>query len=188
MGGFGGKADRLNRYNVLTGDPGYLEQDLRRYREATAKSVNEWMRGFIDLEHRAVLYVVPQGTLKEADVAVDRTELPGSTGERDFTPPAIQTATLDNGLKLYLVEKHELPLVEVRLNVMRGWAADPAGKPGTAALIRRPSGRGRRWSGRPGDRGRDRGHRRPPAHRQLFRRDLRFAQRADQPAEAWDWI
>ena len=52
----------------------------------------------------------------------------------DFTPPAIQTATLDNGLKLYLVEKHELPLVEVRLNVMRGWAADPAGKPGTAAL------------------------------------------------------
>ena len=134
VGGFGGKADRLNRYNVFTGDPGYLGQDLRRYRDATAKSVNEWTRRFIDLDHRAVLHIVPQGNLKQMDLAVDRGELPGSTGEMTFTPPAIQTAVLDNGLKLYLVEKHELPLVEVRLNVMRGWASDPGDKPGTAAL------------------------------------------------------
>jgi zinc protease len=134
VGGFGGKADRLNRYNVYTGAPGYLEQDLGRYRQASAKSVNEWTTRFIDLEHRAVLQVIPQGSLKEADVAVERGELPGSTGEMEFIPPAIQTATLDNGLKLYLVEKHELPLVEVRLSVMRGWASDPADKPGTAAL------------------------------------------------------
>ncbi len=134
VGGFGGKADRLNRYNVFTGDPGYLSQDLGRFRVATAKSVNEWMRRFIDLEHRAVLHVVPQGSLAKADIAVDRGELPGSTGEMDFIPPAIQTATLENGLTLYLVEKHELPLVEVRLNIMRGWASDPVDKPGTAAL------------------------------------------------------
>jgi zinc protease len=134
VGGFGGKADRLNRYNVYTGDPGYLERDLGRYREATAKSVNDYARRFLDLEHRAVLYVVPQGSLKELAVTVDRGEIPGSTGETSFAPPVIQTATLDNGLELYLVEKHELPLVEVRLNVMRGWASDPVGKPGTAAL------------------------------------------------------
>jgi len=134
VGGFGGKADRLNRYNVYTGDPGYLDQDLGRFREASTKSINEWTTRFIDLERRAVLHVIPQGSLKRAGVAVERGELPGSTGETSFTPPAIQTATLDNGLRLYLVEKHELPLVEVRLNVMRGWASDPAGKPGTAAL------------------------------------------------------
>jgi zinc protease len=134
VGGFGGKADRLNRYNVFTGDPGYLEQDLGRFRAATAKSVNAYTRQYLDLERRAVLHIVPQGSLKEMDVAVDRGTLPGSTGEMSFTPPAIQTATLDNGLKLYLVEKHELPLVEIRLNFMRGWASDPADKPGTAAL------------------------------------------------------
>ncbi len=134
VGGFGGKADRLNRYNVYTGDPGYLEQDLERFRAATAKSVNAYTRRYLDLERRAVLHIVPQGSLKEMDVAVDRGSLPGSTGEMSFTPPVIQTATLDNGLELYLVEKHELPLVEIRLNVMRGWASDPVDKPGTAAL------------------------------------------------------
>ncbi len=134
VGGFRGKADRLNRYNVYTGSPGYLEQDLGRYRAATAKSVNEYMRQYLDLERRAVLHIVPRGSLKEMDVAVDRGSLPGSTGEMSFSPPAIQTAILDNGLELYLVEKHELPLVEIRLNVMRGWASDPVDKPGTAAL------------------------------------------------------
>ena len=134
VGGFGGKADRLNRYNVFTGDPGYLDKDLARFREATAKSVNEYARRYLDLEHRAVLHIVPQGSLKAMEIAVDRGELPGSTGEMSFTPPAIQTATLENGLEIYLVEKHELPLVEIRLNVKRGWAADPADKPGTAAL------------------------------------------------------
>jgi len=134
VGGFGGKADRLNRYNVFTGDPGYIAKDLARYRAATAKSVNEYARRYLDLERRAVLHIVPQGSLKGMDVAVDRSELPGSTGEMFFTPPVIQTATLENGLELYLVEKHELPLVEIRLNVKRGWASDPADKPGTAAL------------------------------------------------------
>ncbi len=134
VGGFRGKADRLNRYNVYTGDPGYLEQDLARFLDATPKSVNSYARQYLDLEHRAVLHIVPQGSLKVMDVAVDRGSLPGSTGAMSFAPPAIQTATLDNGLRIYLVEKHELPLVEIRLNVMRGWASDPADKPGTAAL------------------------------------------------------
>ena len=134
LGGFGGRADRLNRYNVMTGDPGYLGQDLGRYRAATAGSVNAFARRHLGLENRAVLHIVPQGSLKAGDAAVERDGVPGSTGAISFTPPAIQTATLDNGLKLYLVEKHELPLVEVRLNVMRGWSSDPADKPGTAAL------------------------------------------------------
>lgn len=33
------RASKLNRYNYLTGDPGYLQADLDRYRSATAQSV-----------------------------------------------------------------------------------------------------------------------------------------------------
>ena len=29
VGGFGGKSDQLNAYNVLRGDPGFFAQDLR---------------------------------------------------------------------------------------------------------------------------------------------------------------
>jgi len=32
VGGFGGKPDQLNAYNVLRGDPGSFAADLERYR------------------------------------------------------------------------------------------------------------------------------------------------------------
>jgi len=134
VGGFGGKADQLNRYNTFTGDPGYLEADLARYYEASAKSIQEYARLYLTPSRRAVLHIVPQGSLAATDVVVDRAVMPGSTGAVSFAPPSIQTATLSNGLELYLVEKHDLPLVEIQLNIMSGWSADPAGKPGVAAL------------------------------------------------------
>jgi zinc protease len=134
VGGFGGKADRLNRYNVLAGDPGYLAADLGRYRAATARGISAYARKFLDPGRRAVLHIVPQGSLAAADVAVDRSVMPGGSGAVEFTPPAVQTATLANGLEVYLVEKHDLPLVDVRLNILSGWSADPADKPGTASL------------------------------------------------------
>jgi len=134
MGGFGGVADKLNQYNVLAGDPGYLVKDMARYSGATAAGIDEWMRRCIDPHRRAVLWIVPQGKLAAADVPVDRSVMPGSSGPVSFTPPAIQTATLDNGLEIYLVQKHELPLVNVRIDVLSGWSADPKGRPGTAAV------------------------------------------------------
>jgi len=134
VGGFGGKADQLNRYNTFTGDPGYLEADLARYYEASAKSIQEYARLYLTPSRRAVLHIVPQGSLAATDVVVDRAVMPGSTGAVSFAPPSIQTATLSNGLELYLVEKHDLPLVEIQLNIMSGWSADPVGKPGVAAL------------------------------------------------------
>jgi len=134
IGGFGGKADRLNRYNVLVGDPGYLKADLARYDAADAASVNAWLRRFIDPERRGVLWIVPQGKLAAAPATGDRSQLPAGGAAVSFTPPTVQEAALPNGLKLYLVEKRELPLVEARLVVRAGWADDPLDRRGTAAL------------------------------------------------------
>ena len=134
IGGFGGKADRLNRYNTFTGDPGYLGKDLARFRDANVKTVNTVARQVLDLDRRAVLHIVPQGVLTQTGERIETAGLPGSSGPVSFTPPDIQTATLDNGMKLYLVEKHDLPLIQVNLNILSGWSADPAGKPGTASL------------------------------------------------------
>ena len=38
VGGFGGKSDQLNAYNVLRGNPGFFASDLDRYRRATHES------------------------------------------------------------------------------------------------------------------------------------------------------
>ena len=35
VGGFGGKSDQLNAYNVFLGDPGFFDRDLDRYRNVT---------------------------------------------------------------------------------------------------------------------------------------------------------
>ncbi len=39
VGGFGGKSDQLNAYNVFVGDPGFFERDLDRYRRVTPASM-----------------------------------------------------------------------------------------------------------------------------------------------------
>jgi len=61
VGGFGGKGDQLNAYNVYVGDPGFFETDRSRYRKVTPEAMQrvcrEWLRGGA----RIVLSVVPRG-------------------------------------------------------------------------------------------------------------------------------
>jgi predicted Zn-dependent peptidase len=48
--------------------------------------------------------------------------------------PMITTRQLQNGLKIVVVEQHELPIADFILEFRTGGEADPAGKMGTAAL------------------------------------------------------
>ena len=48
--------------------------------------------------------------------------------------PPIVTRQLANGLKIVIVEQHELPLADVLLQVRTGGEADPGSKPGAASL------------------------------------------------------
>ena len=41
IGGFGGRADQLNMYNVMAGDPGYLSKDFARYVQVTPEQVQK---------------------------------------------------------------------------------------------------------------------------------------------------
>jgi zinc protease len=60
VGGFGGKSDQLNAYNVYLGTPGYFDEDLARYRAAKSDDLRRaavaWLR-----PARVVLSVVPRG-------------------------------------------------------------------------------------------------------------------------------
>ena len=61
VGGFGGKSDQLNAYNVFVGDPGFFERDLDRYRRVTAGSVQRAARQWLQPDSRVLLSVVPRG-------------------------------------------------------------------------------------------------------------------------------
>jgi zinc protease len=58
---------------------------------------------------------------------------PPATPSPDWTFPKIHHDKLDNGLPLRVVERHELPIVEIRLVVLSGQASDGA-RPGVAVL------------------------------------------------------
>ena len=61
VGGFGGKSDQLNAYNVFCGDPAYFTRDIARYRDATKESVQAAATRVLRFDSRVVLSVVPQG-------------------------------------------------------------------------------------------------------------------------------
>jgi zinc protease len=61
VGGFGGKSDQLNAYNVFKQNPGFFDADLARYQSVTgagmASAVRRWLVG----QPRVALSVVPRG-------------------------------------------------------------------------------------------------------------------------------
>ncbi len=61
VGGFGGKGDQLNAYNVYVGDPGFFETDLARYRKVTPATIQRVSREWLRSGSRVVLSVVPRG-------------------------------------------------------------------------------------------------------------------------------
>jgi zinc protease len=60
VGGFGGKSDQLNAYNVLLGSPGFFERDLSRYTHATPDDLRSAAIRWLGPD-RVLLSVVPRG-------------------------------------------------------------------------------------------------------------------------------
>jgi zinc protease len=63
VGGFGGKSDQLNAYNIFLGDPDFFARDLQRYRDATAEGIRQSAETYLGTGHRVMLSVVPRGRL-----------------------------------------------------------------------------------------------------------------------------
>jgi zinc protease len=61
IGGFGGKSDQLNAYNVFRGDPGFFDRDLERYRAVTPASIATAVSEWVVARPRVALSVVPLG-------------------------------------------------------------------------------------------------------------------------------
>ena len=62
IGGFGGKSDQLNAYNVFHGDPGYYAADRARYDGATAQSIAAAVGKWLRARPHVALSVVPKGS------------------------------------------------------------------------------------------------------------------------------
>jgi zinc protease len=134
IGGFGGKADRLNQYNTMLGDPGKLVWDMERYKGATPESVRLAVGKWLDTKNRLLVRFRVEESGRASDAALDRSKPPVEGADRPFHAPEVKTAKLPNGLQVFVVERPGLPKVGVTLVSRAGAAADPPGKAGLAQM------------------------------------------------------
>jgi zinc protease len=134
IGGFGGKSDVLAQGEVYAGDADFYKTRLQRIADATTDDLRLVAEKWLS-DGAFVLEVHPFPEYAAAAAGVDRaTGLP-STGTPPAAPfPALQRATLSNGLQIVLAERHAVPVVELQLMVDAGYAADQFGAPGSASL------------------------------------------------------
>jgi zinc protease len=133
IGGFGGRADQLNHYNVMAGDPDLVNTSLGRYLAVQRDEVIRARDTVLD-NRQVRLRVFPEQTLKPATVAVDRSIMPPAAAEPEFTPPVPQRHKLSNGMGVMVVERRALPLVSMGLLFDGGATHDPEALPGLASF------------------------------------------------------
>ena len=133
IGGFGGKSDRLAINQVFRGSPDAYKETLKRVREATPEDLkaaaNRWLSDGV-----YILEVHPFPEYKEAATGADRSKAPDTGTPPALKLPKLQRATLSNGMKVILAERHEVPLVNFWLATDAGYAADQLASPGTASM------------------------------------------------------
>ena len=132
IGGFGGKSDILATYQTLYGDAGAFREQLSIYLNTSAvdikKAANKWLTS-----GDYVLSIVPAKKTSVVKSQVDRTKgIPYPTEKLSYSFPKIQSAVLDNGSKLVLAERNDLPLVNLEVVFNKGWAIESNEQQGLA--------------------------------------------------------
>ena len=136
IGGLGGKSDLLARCQSFRGNPDCYKDYLKWVKAATPASVkkaaNDWLT-----DGDYVLEVHPYPTTFRTDAKLDRSKEPAPGEPVSLNLPSLQKATLSNGLKVVLAERHTAPVVNFTLMVNSGYSADSADATGTASFEQR---------------------------------------------------
>jgi len=154
IGGFGGKADALAECTVFTGDPGCFRTSLATIESTRARDLKAVGRKWLGKgDHTLVVEPGERVALAEEPAVqpaplnpppvdpkyralpsvVDRSAGPPKTTQfPQLKFPALQRATLKNGTRLILAERHDVPVVQFSYEFPGGFSADQGRKSGTA--------------------------------------------------------
>ncbi len=142
IGGIGGKADRLNAYNTYLGNPGKFEEDFDRHRGSSQESVKRALRTWLSTRNRLLVRFHPEQSKRTVIPEPDRARIPAMGADKTFKVPEVQSTRLENGLEVFVVERHDLPKVAVVLGTKAGSVGDPPEKTGVAQLTMQTIDRG----------------------------------------------
>jgi predicted Zn-dependent peptidase len=154
IGGFSGKGAILAEGLLYTGDAGWYRRELEAMAALTPETVRDAMQRWLSRPSYTLAIVPGERTLDGAlmggwgdedtvpapapdagtPVEVTRTgpviELPTPAPVGELTFPAVETATLSNGIEVRLARRTSVPKVSLALTFEAGSAADPVGRYG----------------------------------------------------------
>jgi zinc protease len=134
VGGFQGKSNILAENAVYGGRPDFYKHSLAVLSAATPQQVQNVARKWLAGEP-LVIEVHPFPTeLAPGSSAADRSKLPMPQTFPDAPFPQLQQATLANGMRLIVAERHAVPVVQFSLQLDAGYAADQFASPGVATM------------------------------------------------------
>ena len=157
-----GKADQLNNYATMRGNPNFFEQDLERFRQVTPGDVQRVAKKYL-AENKLALTVLPKdatggvapasgsisngiGSIAEMKHGGSKHQLiqnenlgglfvpPPPKPDPKLVLPEINRHFLSNGLEILLVRRGQLPLVSLNLIFKTGAAANPPAKFGLSSM------------------------------------------------------
>jgi len=135
VGGFGGKAVTLAEGALYADDAGFILKQLEWLRAATPADVLAAARDVMNAGYYQ-LSVLPFPEYKTTTSTVDRKKgLPAAPDSPDLVFPAVEEATLKNGVKVVLARRATVPVVNVAMQFDAGYASDATGaRLGTASF------------------------------------------------------
>jgi len=123
IGGFGGKSDILAHGETYFGQPDYYLTSLNILKQATPELIKN--AGQTWLSNGAyTLSITPFPEYSQDLSEADRSTLPKVPANSELFLPAIERATLSNGLKVLFMKRNQTPTIEMELLFDAGIAAD----------------------------------------------------------------
>jgi zinc protease len=117
------KAATLATWETYLGNGGAWKDSIKRLEAATPATVRTAAQKWLT-RGSYTLTVMPFGDPEASGQAVDRSRVPEPGSIADVSFPKFETATLSNGIKVMLAERHDAPLVSVRMMLDTGYPGD----------------------------------------------------------------
>jgi zinc protease len=134
IGGFGGKSDILAENLVFYGNPEHYKTTWNRIKNATAADVLNAAKTWLS-DGVYILHVLPFADYSSAPTdSVVRGKMPEVGNCPDARFPALEHATLSNGMKIILAQRMAVPVVNLSMLFDAGYSSDPPAQPGIANL------------------------------------------------------
>lgn len=129
-----GKSDILAQNEVFGGSPDYYKTYQDYIRNASIGDIKLSAKNWLE-DGEFILKILPFPDFTNNDTKIDRSKMPEVGAISPMKFPEIKTITLKNGVNVYLIERHETPIVNMSVLFDAGYETDDLSKAGTSNLM-----------------------------------------------------